>query len=71
MPMIETRSQDLPDAFHDAGQWYWFRPAALLRDGTLMGANAGTIVLPGERVQDIDTEEDWQLAELKHARLFG
>jgi len=68
---LDARSQDLPAAFHDAGQWYWFRPDALRRDRTLMGPNAGTVVLPEERVQDIDTEEDWLVAEWKHTRLFG
>jgi N-acylneuraminate cytidylyltransferase len=67
----DARSQDLPPAYHDAGQWYWFRTAALERDGTLMGPRSGSIVLPSSRVQDIDTEDDWALAELKHERLFG
>lgn len=67
----DTRSQDLPPAYHDAGQWCWFRPAALFRDGSLLGPNTGTVVLPAERVQDIDTEDDWQAAEWKHERIFG
>lgn len=65
---LHARSQDLPPAYHDAGQWYWFRTDALLRDGVLMGPNTGSVVLPATRVQDIDTEEDWALAELKHER---
>lgn len=68
---LNVRSQDLPAAYHDAGQWYWFRVEAFERHGTLMGSNSGSVVLPGTRVQDIDTEEDWTLAELKHERLFG
>jgi N-acylneuraminate cytidylyltransferase len=68
---LNARSQDLPPAFHDAGQWYWFRTAAFLRDQILMGPNTGSVVLPATQVQDIDTEEDWALAELKHAKLFG
>lgn len=68
---LHARSQDLPMAYHDAGQWYWFRTGAFLRDGVLMGPNTGSIVLPELRVQDIDTENDWALAELKHERLFG
>ena len=63
-----ARSQDLPEAYHDAGQWYWFRTAPFLSSGTLLGANTGSLCLPMMRVQDIDTEEDWALAELKHAR---
>ncbi len=68
---LNARSQDLPTAYHDAGQWYWFQPAALKRHGTLMGPNAGSIILPGTQVQDIDTEEDWKLAEQKHETMFG
>lgn len=67
----DTRSQDLPPAYHDAGQWCWFRPAALYRDGSLLGPNTGSVVLPAERVQDIDTEDDWRSAEWKHERIFG
>jgi N-acylneuraminate cytidylyltransferase len=68
---LNARSQDLPAAYHDAGQWYWFRVDAFLRDGVLMGANTGSVVLPPERVQDIDTEADWGIAEWKHERVFG
>jgi len=67
---LNARSQDLPIAYHDAGQWYWFRTEAFLRDHVLMGPNTGSIVLPTMLVQDIDTEEDWALAELKHERMF-
>ncbi|MEM7615665.1 MAG: pseudaminic acid cytidylyltransferase [Pseudomonadota bacterium] len=68
---LNARSQDLPPAFHDAGQWYWFRTAAFLRDKVLMGPNTGAVELPSTLVQDIDTPEDWALAELKHERMIG
>jgi pseudaminic acid cytidylyltransferase len=67
----DARSQDLPQAFHDAGQWCWFRPATLFKNGSLIGPSTGSVTLPAERVQDIDEEEDWQLAEWKHERIFG
>ncbi|GID07529.1 pseudaminic acid cytidylyltransferase [Pseudomonas sp. 008] len=67
---LNARSQDLPVAYHDAGQWYWFRTEAFVRDHVLMGPNTGSIVLPTMQVQDIDTEEDWALAELKHEGFF-
>jgi pseudaminic acid cytidylyltransferase len=66
----DARSQDLPQAFHDAGQWCWFRPETLLLHGSLLGPNTGSVTLPSERVQDIDTEDDWQAAEWKHERIF-
>ncbi|WP_419908435.1 pseudaminic acid cytidylyltransferase [Hoeflea sp.] len=68
---LNTRSQDLPQAYHDAGQWYWFKTAAFLRDRVLLGANTGSVILPSTQVQDIDTEEDWTIAEWKHERIFG
>lgn len=66
---LNQRSQDLPAAYHDAGQFYWFRTSYLLREQRLYGDNSGAIVLPPTEAQDIDTPEDWQLAELK-ARLL-
>lgn len=68
---LNARSQDLPVAYHDAGQWYWFRTNAFLRDRVLMGERTGSRVVSSIRVQDIDTEEDWALAELKHERMLG
>lgn len=59
------RSQDLQPAFHDAGQFYWLRVPPLLKTGLLVGANAGAIEVAEMSVQDIDTEADWQLAEMK------
>ncbi len=67
---LNARSQDLPPAYHDAGQWYLFKVSRFLATGVLMGDNSGSVLLPETRVQDIDTEEDWALAELKHERQF-
>ena len=65
-----SRSQDLPTTFYDAGQWYWFKTEAFMRCGTLLGDKTGSVLLPEMKVQDIDTEDDWQLAEIKHRQLF-
>jgi pseudaminic acid cytidylyltransferase len=59
----ETRSQDLEEAYHDAGQFYWGRAAAFLAGLPLFAPSSIPIVLPRHRVQDIDTEEDWVRAE--------
>lgn len=67
---LMSRSQDLPPAFHDAGQWYWFRTSTFLKHGLLLGENTGSIQLSELKVQDIDTEDDWNLAEIKHQQLF-
>tara|TARA_B110000908_G_scaffold151397_1_gene186079 strand:+ start:355 stop:1044 length:690 start_codon:yes stop_codon:yes gene_type:complete len=59
-----TRSQDLQETYHDAGQFYWGRAQAWLDQLPLMGGDAEIIYLPRYRVQDIDTEADWRRAEL-------
>jgi pseudaminic acid cytidylyltransferase len=60
-----TRSQDLEPTYHDAGQFYAFDVAALQTSGRLLTNNTGGIVIAETQAQDIDTETDWQLAELK------
>lgn len=60
---FSTRSQDLEEAFHDAGQFYWGRAEAWLDGRVIFGPGSAPIVLPRHRVQDIDTMEDWTRAE--------
>lgn len=59
-----TRSQDLEDAYHDAGQFYWGRAEAWLSGVPLFSQVSTPIVLPRYRVQDIDTIDDWVRAEM-------
>jgi len=59
-----TRSQDLEPAFHDAGQFYWMR----LPQG-LSGEQRAAFEIPERYSQDIDTEEDWMIAEAKFRAL--
>lgn len=61
---FETRSQDLEEAWHDAGQFYWGQASAWLEDKTIFSSDAAPVPLPRYRVQDIDTLEDWQRAEV-------
>lgn len=60
---FNTRSQDLPEAWHDAGQFYWGRAQAWLQGIPLFSNDAAPVPLPRHRVQDIDTPEDWERAE--------
>ena len=60
----DVRSQDLPEAWHDAGQFYCGRTNAWRQEDRLLGPAAAAIKIPRWRVQDIDTEEDWARAEL-------
>lgn len=59
----QTRSQDLQEGYHDAGQFYWGTADAFLTDKAIFSANSYAVLLPRVRVQDIDTNEDWQRAE--------
>ncbi|MBM3106683.1 pseudaminic acid cytidylyltransferase [Pseudomonas sp. V1] len=58
-----TRSQDLEDAYHDAGQFYWGKTSAWKAELPLFTQDSIGISLPRHRVQDIDTPEDWERAE--------
>lgn len=58
-----TRSQDLPVACHDAGQFHWIRPEAFRQQGRLYMERSFPVVIPRHRAQDIDTPEDWERLE--------
>jgi N-acylneuraminate cytidylyltransferase len=61
-----TRTQDLESTYHDAGQWYWIRVSALRDPAFRILGPASVPVVVGDLVtQDIDTEEDWAIAEAK------
>lgn len=61
---FKTRSQDLPAALHDAGQFYWGRPEAWTEGKRIFDRHSYALVVPRWRVQDIDNEDDWSRAEL-------
>jgi len=60
------RSQDLPLAYHDAGQFYWFNIVEFLRNKNLYSNRTGAVIVSELETQDIDNETDWVLAELKY-----
>jgi N-acylneuraminate cytidylyltransferase len=66
-----TRSQDLPIALHDAGQFYWGRPAAWLEGRRIFDRHSAPVIIPRWRVQDIDTPEDWERAEILAPIIMG
>lgn len=66
-----TRSQDLPKIYHDCGQFYACRTKPFLVAGTTDVENLLPLVLSEMEVQDIDTLEDWEIAEIKYRRLFN
>ncbi|WP_412972736.1 pseudaminic acid cytidylyltransferase [Glaciecola sp. MF2-115] len=63
---ITKRSQDLEEAYHDAGQFYWGRTDDYLSSKRIFSEHGIPIVLPRHLVQDIDTQEDWDRAELMY-----
>jgi N-acylneuraminate cytidylyltransferase len=66
---IERRTQDLEEAYHDAGAFYWGRAEAFRTGLPVFAAHSAALVLPPHRVQDIDTLEDWEHAERLYAAL--
>ncbi len=64
-----TRSQDLEEAFHDAGQFYWGRRDAWASGKAVFTSRSLMYELPRHRVQDIDTPQDWERAELLYRLL--
>ena len=63
---ISKRSQDLEDAYHDAGQFYWGEAEGYLSSKKMFSQHSLPVILPRYLVQDIDTPEDWQRAELMY-----
>ena len=63
------RSQDLPDAYHDAGLFYWYSKKYFEERIAGFGENACPYILNEEKVQDIDTPDDWKIAEMKYKML--
>jgi pseudaminic acid cytidylyltransferase len=63
------RSQDLPEAYHDAGQFYWANTAKYMKEKALFAKDSLPIILPRYLVQDIDTAEDWETAEMMFATM--
>ena len=63
---IHTRSQDLKEFYHDAGQFYFLRTAAFKKSKNLWLPKIKPLILPHLEVQDIDNQADWEIAELKY-----
>ncbi|NPA46980.1 MAG: pseudaminic acid cytidylyltransferase [Chlorobi bacterium] len=66
---LNKRSQDLSPAYYDAGQYYWIKYDTFVRERKLWTDNVTAVVISPLKAQDIDTPEDWKLAELKYKLL--
>lgn len=67
---MNSRSQDLPIAFHDCGQFYFFEVESFLKHKKLFTEFSVPFEMPESEVQDIDNEEDWKVAEIKYTFLI-
>lgn len=68
---FSARSQDLEKTYHDSGQFYFIKTEALAREKRLFTASSGAIILNELESQDIDTQQDWKIAELKYKMIQG
>ncbi|OFX53634.1 MAG: pseudaminic acid cytidylyltransferase [Bacteroidetes bacterium GWA2_30_7] len=66
---FSKRSQDLMPTYHDSGQFYWMKTKEFYRQKRVFAENSGAIILSDMEVQDIDTIEDWEVAEMKYRLL--
>ena len=62
---LNIRSQDLENAYIDAGQFYCLKSKAVNKDNAVFTTKSSVIILDETDVQDIDTIDDWNLAEKK------
>ena len=68
---LNVRSQDLESRYHDSGQFYWLKATSFKKDKKLFTNNSGAIVISELHAQDIDTEVDWKLAEIKYKLMLN
>lgn len=68
---LNSRSQDLESRYHDSGQFYWLKSSAFLKEKKLFSSNSGAIIISELHAQDIDTETDWKLAEIKYKLMLN
>lgn len=62
----KERSQDLTPAYHDVGQFYWHEVNSFLNRKAKPDYIIIPMLVPEMEMQDLDTEEDWQVAEMKY-----
>jgi pseudaminic acid cytidylyltransferase len=68
---MKVRSQDLEPAYHDAGQYYWLKTDSFLKEKKIYLNNSTPYILEERYSQDIDTPEDWLIAEMKFKMMLS
>jgi len=67
----DTRSQDLPQTYHDAGQFYWADANKYLIEKRFLSKDSIPIIIPRYLAHDIDNYEDWETAEKLYYAIQG
>ena len=62
---LNIRSQDLEPSYFDTGQFYWLKVESFLTNRAVLFAGAAPLICDSDRIHDIDTEDDWKIAEMK------
>lgn len=65
------RSQDLISFYHDVGQFYWYKANSFLKRNEMSDYKNVPMLIPEMEMQDLDTEEDWKVAEFKYQWLMN
>lgn len=60
------RSQNLPKAYYDAGQFYLLKTSEFIRVKKMYARKSLGIIIDEMQSQDIDSINDWRLAEMKY-----
>lgn len=68
---MNSRSQDLEPRYHDSGQFYWVKVSSFIKEKKLFTSNSGALIISELYAQDIDTETDWKLAEIKYKLMLN
>ena len=61
-----VRSQDLPEMVHDCGRFYFAKTSSFRERRSFITDKTRLLRIPRKLVQDIDTPEDWEMAEQKY-----
>ena len=63
---IKVRTQDMPNRYFDPGQFYWSKTVTFLKEKNIFSHKTGAYIISELQAQDIDNEQDWEIAELKY-----
>ena len=68
---LKIRSQDLTPKYFDAGMFYFCNIEIMLKEKTVVPTNTSGYISDESECQDIDTPDDWKMAEIKFNIING